>query len=139
MEADDLNAPLGQSKKKNRLPKLPVAAPQMLAGALGMVGLVVVLWAAFVNDPLGGEPTAVVATKPAGAAPEVAIGDGKEQTGSQSYIPPDAKDDKALAMAGVGLGLDVVRQVLQHFDIGRDALGLDRASRRREVTRRGQP
>jgi hypothetical protein len=24
---------------------------------------------------------------------------GKEQTGSQSYIPPDAKDDKALAMA----------------------------------------
>ena len=25
--------------------------------------------------------------------------DGKEQTGSQSYIPPDAKDDKALAMA----------------------------------------
>jgi len=25
--------------------------------------------------------------------------DGKEQTGSQSYIPPDSKDDKALAMA----------------------------------------
>jgi carboxyl-terminal processing protease len=25
--------------------------------------------------------------------------DGKEQTGSQSYIPPDRKDDKALAMA----------------------------------------
>ncbi len=24
---------------------------------------------------------------------------GNEQTGSQSYIPPDAKDDKALAMA----------------------------------------
>ena len=80
MEADDLNAPLGQSKKKSRLPKLPVAAPQMLAGALGLVGLVVVLWAAFVNDPLGGEPIAVVATKPAGAAPEVAGGDGKEHT-----------------------------------------------------------
>jgi polysaccharide deacetylase 2 family uncharacterized protein YibQ len=80
VEADDLNAPLGQSKKKSRLPKLPVAAPQMLAGALGMVGLVVVLWAAFVNDPLGGEPTAVVATKPAGAAPESVSGDGKEHT-----------------------------------------------------------
>ena len=25
--------------------------------------------------------------------------DGNEQTGSQSYIPPDAKDDKAMAMA----------------------------------------
>ena len=24
---------------------------------------------------------------------------GKEQTGSQSYVPPDAKDDKALRMA----------------------------------------
>jgi polysaccharide deacetylase 2 family uncharacterized protein YibQ len=80
VEADDLNAPLGQSKKKSRLPKLPVAAPQMLAAALGMVGLVVVLWAAFVNDPLGGEPTAVVATKPAGAAPETANSDGKEHT-----------------------------------------------------------
>ncbi|MDI1342695.1 MAG: divergent polysaccharide deacetylase family protein [Pseudolabrys sp.] len=80
MEADDLNAPLGQSKKKSRLPKLPVAAPQMLAAALGMVGLVVVLWAAFVNDPLGGEPTAVVATKPAGATPETANSDGKEHT-----------------------------------------------------------
>jgi carboxyl-terminal processing protease len=26
-------------------------------------------------------------------------GDGQEQTGSQSYIPPDPKDDKALKMA----------------------------------------
>ncbi|MEI8277526.1 MAG: divergent polysaccharide deacetylase family protein, partial [Hyphomicrobiales bacterium] len=70
MEADDLNAPLGQSKKKTRLPKLPVAAPQMLAGALGLIGVVVILWAAFVNDPLGGEPIVVVATKPAGGATE---------------------------------------------------------------------
>jgi carboxyl-terminal processing protease len=29
---------------------------------------------------------------------------GKEQTGSQSYIPPDAKNDKALNMA-----LDLLR------------------------------
>jgi polysaccharide deacetylase 2 family uncharacterized protein YibQ len=59
---DDLNAPLGQEKQK-RLPKLPVSAPQMLAGVLGLSGLVVVAWAAFVHDPLGGEPVAVVATK----------------------------------------------------------------------------
>jgi uncharacterized protein len=78
VEADDLNAPLGQTKKKNRLPKLPVAAPQLLAGALGLVGLVVILWAAFVNDPLGGEPVAVVATTPAGTAADAASGDGKE-------------------------------------------------------------
>ena len=60
--ADDLNAPLGQHKRK-RLLNLPVSAPQLLAGALGLSGVVVVAWAAFVNDPLGGEPTAVVATK----------------------------------------------------------------------------
>lgn len=79
MEADDLNAPLGQSRKKHRLPKLPVAAPQMLAGALAMVGLVVALWAAFVNDPLGGEPIIVVATKSSGGtAADAPGGDGKE-------------------------------------------------------------
>jgi hypothetical protein len=60
--ADDLNAPLGQHKRK-RLLNLPVSAPQLLAGALGLSGVVVVAWAALVNDPLGGEPTAVVTTK----------------------------------------------------------------------------
>jgi len=59
---NDLNAPLGQDKR-NRPLKLPASAPQLLAGALGLSGLIVVAWAAFVNDPLGGEPTAVVATK----------------------------------------------------------------------------
>jgi len=61
--ADDLNAPLGQHKRK-RLLNLPLSAPQLLAGALGLSGVVVVAWAALVNDPLGGEPSAVVATKP---------------------------------------------------------------------------
>ena len=59
---DDLNAPLGQDKQR-RLANLPVSAPQLLAGALGLSGVVVVAWAAFVNDPLGGEPIALVATK----------------------------------------------------------------------------
>ena len=62
MASDDLNAPLGQDKRKRLLPKLPVSAPQLLAGALGLSGLVVVAWATFVHDPLGGEPIAVVTT-----------------------------------------------------------------------------
>jgi len=57
---DDLNAPLGLGKGK-RLPKLPASPPQILAGALGLSGLLVVGWATFVNDPLGGQPVAVVA------------------------------------------------------------------------------
>ena len=62
MAPDDLNAPLGLGKGK-RLPKLPASPPQILAGALGLSGLVVVGWATFVHDPLGGQPVAVVATK----------------------------------------------------------------------------
>jgi polysaccharide deacetylase 2 family uncharacterized protein YibQ len=60
--SDDLNAPLGLGKGK-RLPKLPASPPQILAGLLGLSGLVVVGWVTFVNDPLGGQPVAVVETK----------------------------------------------------------------------------
>jgi polysaccharide deacetylase 2 family uncharacterized protein YibQ/xanthosine utilization system XapX-like protein len=76
---DDLNAPLGQDKRK-RLLKLPVPAPQLLAGALGLSGIVVVAWAALVNDPLGGEPVAVVAAKlpPAAQAARESDRDGKQ-------------------------------------------------------------
>jgi polysaccharide deacetylase 2 family uncharacterized protein YibQ len=42
---------------------------------LALFGLAVVAWAIFVNDPLGGEPTAVVATSPAKTQPKSA-GDG---------------------------------------------------------------
>jgi polysaccharide deacetylase 2 family uncharacterized protein YibQ len=60
---DDLNAPLGQTKRK---PPRRIGAPQILAALLGSTVIVVAGWAAFVNDPLGGEPTAVVAINPAG-------------------------------------------------------------------------
>ena len=78
MAPDDLNTPLGQNKRKT-LPKLPVAGPQLLAGLLGLFGLLVVSWAVFVNDPLGGEPTAVVVAKQPGASPaKPDSGDGKQ-------------------------------------------------------------
>ncbi len=79
MAADDLNAPLGQEKHK-RLPKLPASAPQLLAGVLGLFGLAILGWAVFGNDPLGGEPTAVVATlQPApGQAKAETGGDGRQ-------------------------------------------------------------
>jgi polysaccharide deacetylase 2 family uncharacterized protein YibQ len=89
---DDLNAPLGQDKQK-RLPKLPVSAPQLLAGVLGLSGIVVVAWAAFVNDPLGGEPTAVIATKlaPPTATARDSDGDGKQHARHDGLAtsPPD--------------------------------------------------
>jgi len=80
LQPDDLNAPLGQGKQ-NRLSKLPAAAPQILAGALGLFGIVVVAWAIFVNDPLGGEPTAVVATGPAAKTrAATSAGDGQQHS-----------------------------------------------------------
>ncbi len=92
MASDDLNAPLGQDKPKRPLPKLPVSAPQMVAGVLGLSGLIVVAWATFVHDPLGGEPVAVVTTTTPGA-PKVARdadSDGKQHArydGPQSSAP----------------------------------------------------
>ncbi|MBI3703716.1 MAG: divergent polysaccharide deacetylase family protein [Rhizobiales bacterium] len=81
MATDDLNTPLGRNKRQT-LPKLPVAGPQLLAGMLGMFGLLVVSWAVFVNDPLGGEPTAaVIVAKPQGASQANSeSGDGKQHT-----------------------------------------------------------
>ena len=78
MAADDLNAPLGQNRDKHEgtRPRL-IGLPQVLAALLATSGLVVSLWAAFVNDPLGGQPVAVVSTKTApGAA--VRTGGGAE-------------------------------------------------------------
>ena len=88
MAPDDLNAPLGQDKRKG-LPKLPAAAPQILAGALGLFGIVVVAWAIFVNDPLGGEPTAVVATGSPAKPQAKPAGDGHQQ--SHRDGPPSDK------------------------------------------------
>jgi polysaccharide deacetylase 2 family uncharacterized protein YibQ len=99
VESDDLNAPLGQTAKKKWLAKLPPVGPQLLAGLLGLTGLVVVAWAALVNDPLGGEPIAVVATKAPGAGqPTMAGGDGKEHSrhdGMAAQTPDMAKKEAA--------------------------------------------
>jgi uncharacterized protein len=81
LESDELNTPLGQDQQKAR-PKVPLPAPQILAGALGLSAIVVVTWAIFVNDPLGGEPTAVVAT-------------GARGTPNLADKPPHATPEKA--------------------------------------------
>ena len=77
MAPDDLNAPLGQDKRKKL--QIPTAAPQILAGALGLFGIAVVIWAIFVNDPLGGEPTAVVSTSSIAKKADT-TGDGRQHS-----------------------------------------------------------
>lgn len=88
MASDDLNAPLGQKKTKPRL-QLPATAPQLVAGVLGFCGLVVVGWAMFADDPLGGRPWAIVDTAPAtmGPAPQGG-GTGHPQAMAKAAMPP---------------------------------------------------
>jgi polysaccharide deacetylase 2 family uncharacterized protein YibQ len=95
LSSDDLNAPLGQDKRKS-LPKLPIGASQILAGVLALFGLAVVAWAIFVNDPLGGEPTAVVATSSAKTQPKSA-GDGPSVQKASSDKAPSENAPSASA------------------------------------------
>ncbi len=62
MASDDLDAPLGKKPKRKTL-NLPVTPPQIVAGLLGMTVVIVALWTAIADDPYGGEPIAVVATR----------------------------------------------------------------------------
>jgi hypothetical protein len=57
--ADDLNAPLGQNRKKRRR-ALSVPVSAISAGVLGLFLVAFVAWAVFRDDPFGGEPMAVV-------------------------------------------------------------------------------
>jgi len=60
--ADDLTTPLGtRPRAAQKRVALAAVLPQALAGALGLFILIFILWAAIVQDPMGGEPIAAVA------------------------------------------------------------------------------
>jgi polysaccharide deacetylase 2 family uncharacterized protein YibQ len=75
---DDLSAPLGQSASitKRRRIVLPFTFAQAIIGVLALALLTFAGWALVVDDPLGGEPMAVIATgtppKPEAALPPAA-------------------------------------------------------------------
>ena len=81
MSVDDLTAPLGQRPSPRR-PVIRIPLPYLIVGALALFVGAFVLWAAIGDDPLGGEPLAIVAAhlpnggaaKPAG--PQAAEGGG---------------------------------------------------------------
>jgi polysaccharide deacetylase 2 family uncharacterized protein YibQ len=102
LSSDELNAPLGQGKKKKPLGKLPALAPQLLAGVLALFGLAVVGWSAFVNDPLGGEPVAVVSTSPSKADPKVADATHAHHDGTDGRAPAASANVKIEKMVPPG-------------------------------------
>jgi polysaccharide deacetylase 2 family uncharacterized protein YibQ len=104
---DDLSAPLGQHAKKRR--RLPTLLPQAVAGALGLFVLVCVGWALVMDEPLGGEPAAVVKTglppgKARVALPAV-LSPGTPVQGPRSYdgpAPPPLAPPQAEPAPGQG-------------------------------------
>lgn len=92
---DDLSTPLGQNKDKPPS-KLPLSAPQIVAGLLGLFGAAVVGWALFGNDPLGGEPVAVVAVASDSGAPDAKPADAGHHA---RYDGPADAAVKAVAKA----------------------------------------
>ena len=57
--ADDLATPIAPAKSRQRF-VVPIAVPRAVAGVLGSIVGVFVLWALVVDDPFGGEPVAVI-------------------------------------------------------------------------------
>lgn len=96
MTTDDLNAPLGQDKvgKGRLLGRFlrrftpPIALPHAAAGALGLFVVVFALWALIADDPLGGEPTAIVMADPPRSAGKTAAA-GNPAAGPTRYDGPD--------------------------------------------------
>jgi polysaccharide deacetylase 2 family uncharacterized protein YibQ len=98
--ADDLSAPLGQHTKKRR--RIPITAPHVMVSALGLFVAAFALWAFVVDDPLGGEPMAIVpanlnvATAPAKApdsparATDSGGADGPGRYDGPAHNPPPA-------------------------------------------------
>jgi uncharacterized protein len=95
MTTDDLSAPLGQRpSRRRRAIRIPV--PYVVAGALALFLGTFALWAAIGDDPLGGEPMAVVPTHlpaaasatPAAPQPAQARGGPGRYDGPTQGSPP---------------------------------------------------
>jgi polysaccharide deacetylase 2 family uncharacterized protein YibQ len=57
---DELSAPLGRDRTSRRRSTVSIRMPQLLAGVLSLSVIVFAGWAMLMDDPLGGEPVALV-------------------------------------------------------------------------------
>jgi uncharacterized protein len=68
--ADDLSTPLGQKSKRKRRFRRPFTGTQAIVAVLGLILTAFLGFAIFNDNPLGGEPVARVALRPAAAPAE---------------------------------------------------------------------
>jgi uncharacterized protein len=151
---DDLSAPLGQDRKHKRS-KLPRLLPVAIAGALGLCLAVFVVWAAVVDDPLGGEPVVVVSAdtrtpppKTDEAAADAAKGNAEAEAKAEPKPGPaaDSKQASAEPPKGPPAGMQTVtiidggtgnrQEVLVPSQGGQGATSVD--AKLLEATRHGQ-
>jgi uncharacterized protein len=95
--ADDLSTPLGQKtvRQKRRF-RLPFTGIQALAVLLGLVLVVFIGFAVFNDNPLGGEPNARIAIRPATPPGEkvAAAPSGASESATKSAARPAAPGDQ---------------------------------------------
>jgi polysaccharide deacetylase 2 family uncharacterized protein YibQ len=89
LTTDDLSAPLGQDRPRNRRMRLPFTAPQAIATVLALFLLTFAGFALFHRDPLGGEPIAKVAYDPATLPAEKPTKPSTDETPSASSTVTD--------------------------------------------------
>jgi hypothetical protein len=90
--ADDLSTPLGREPRRKRRLRLPITGTQAIVGVLGLILAAFAGFAIFNDDPLGGEPVAHVALRPAATPP---VEKSAEATAEAKAAPEAAKQPPA--------------------------------------------
>lgn len=91
MTTDDLSAPLGQDRpRQRRRYRLPFSAPQAIAGLCGLFLVTFLGFAIFNHNPMGGEPLARVSYDPATLP-------GEKTSSPAPAAPKEAAKDAAAA------------------------------------------
>jgi polysaccharide deacetylase 2 family uncharacterized protein YibQ len=95
---DDLQKPLGQTPKRKKPFVLPIpVVTRAIAAVLGLCVAVLAGWIAFVNDPFGGEPMAVVSAQPNKTA-ERAASPGKPEAAPAALADADKPAAKTVTI-----------------------------------------
>jgi hypothetical protein len=81
--ADDLTKPLGLEERRSRLPSIPVPVAPILAGLLVVALGGAAVYVALVDDPLAGQPHAIVPIEVA-AAPQASVPAAEPTEGAAS-------------------------------------------------------
>ena len=92
MTADELSTPLGREPRRKRRLRLPITGTQAIVGVLGLILAAFAGFAIFNDNPMGGEPVAHVALRPAANPPAEK---SAEASAEAKTVPETAKQPPA--------------------------------------------